>query len=84
MKIDTFQICYDRIATDGRAVLQSQEWEDLKSKDKVLANELLELMIKDNLSVVLQKPLETRNRTRELLAWARKLERRIRDSPFLH
>ncbi|KAI1712987.1 BTB/POZ domain-containing protein [Ditylenchus destructor] len=38
--------CINRLAIDGRAVLQSKEWEDLKSKDKDLANELLELMIK--------------------------------------
>ncbi|KAI1712353.1 BTB/POZ domain-containing protein [Ditylenchus destructor] len=40
--------CVNRFAIDGRAVLESQEWEDLKSKDKDFANELLELIIKDH------------------------------------
>ncbi|KAI1695703.1 BTB/POZ domain-containing protein [Ditylenchus destructor] len=39
--------CANRLAIEGRASLQSKVWEDLKSKDKDLANELLELMIKD-------------------------------------
>ncbi|KAI1695701.1 BTB/POZ domain-containing protein [Ditylenchus destructor] len=40
--------CVNRLAIDGRAALQSKEWEDLKSDNKDLANELLELMIKDH------------------------------------
>ncbi|KAI1705100.1 BTB and MATH domain-containing protein 42 [Ditylenchus destructor] len=39
--------CINRFAIDGRAILQSREWEDLKIKDKDFANELLELMIND-------------------------------------
>ncbi|KAI1706718.1 BTB/POZ domain-containing protein [Ditylenchus destructor] len=40
--------CVNRLAIDGRAALQSKEWEDLKSKNKDLADELLELLIKDH------------------------------------
>ncbi|KAI1705097.1 BTB/POZ domain-containing protein [Ditylenchus destructor] len=40
--------CVNRLAIDGRAALQSKEWEELKSENKDLANELLELMIKDH------------------------------------
>ncbi|KAI1705071.1 BTB/POZ domain-containing protein [Ditylenchus destructor] len=39
--------CVNRLAIDGRAALQSKEWEDLKNKNKDLADELLELLIKD-------------------------------------
>ncbi|KAI1712988.1 BTB/POZ domain-containing protein [Ditylenchus destructor] len=39
--------CANRFAIEGLAALQSKEWDDLKSNDKDLANELLELMIKD-------------------------------------
>ncbi|KAI1712355.1 BTB/POZ domain-containing protein [Ditylenchus destructor] len=44
--------CVNRLAIEGQAVLQSKEWEDLKSNDKDAANELLELMIKDQPSFV--------------------------------
>ncbi|KAI1712354.1 BTB/POZ domain-containing protein [Ditylenchus destructor] len=40
--------CINRLAINGRAALQSKEWEDLKNDYKDLANEILELMIKDN------------------------------------
>ncbi|KAI1695702.1 BTB and MATH domain-containing protein 42 [Ditylenchus destructor] len=44
----TIKACVNRLAIDGRAALQSAEWEELKSENKDLANELLELMIKDH------------------------------------
>ncbi|KAI1701927.1 BTB/POZ domain-containing protein [Ditylenchus destructor] len=40
--------CVNRLATDGRAVLKSQEWEHLKTEKKYLADELLELLVKDH------------------------------------
>ncbi|KAI1712991.1 BTB/POZ domain-containing protein [Ditylenchus destructor] len=40
--------CVNRFAIDGRAILESKEWEDLKIKNKDFANELLELLIKDH------------------------------------
>ncbi|KAI1705070.1 BTB/POZ domain containing protein [Ditylenchus destructor] len=39
--------CVNLLAIDGRAALQSKEWEEFKTENKDLANELLELMIKD-------------------------------------
>ncbi|KAI1713642.1 BTB/POZ domain-containing protein [Ditylenchus destructor] len=40
--------CVNRLAIDGRAALQSQKWVEWKSKNKDLADELLELLIKDH------------------------------------
>ncbi|KAI1715954.1 BTB/POZ domain-containing protein [Ditylenchus destructor] len=40
--------CVNRLAIDGRAALRSQEWENLKRYNKCLADELLELLIKDH------------------------------------
>ncbi|KAI1708255.1 BTB/POZ domain-containing protein [Ditylenchus destructor] len=42
------QACVNRLAIDGRAALRSQEWENLKRYNKSLADELLELLIKDH------------------------------------
>ncbi|KAI1712989.1 BTB/POZ domain-containing protein [Ditylenchus destructor] len=57
--------CVDRLPIDGRAALQSKEWEDFKNGNKDLASELLELMIKDNPGFVdvQAKPQKTRNET---------------------
>ncbi|KAI1700684.1 BTB/POZ domain-containing protein [Ditylenchus destructor] len=40
--------CVNRLAIDGRTTLQSQKWVELKTKNKDLADELLELLIKDH------------------------------------